>query len=81
LDGIIFSIVGQFLAGILIIIPLGASLDNCKRSRALASEYAFSRVPVPRKILKQLSETRTLCFTHPFSRAECSALMKELPRT
>lgn len=80
LEGVIYSIVSEVVAGILIIIPIGASLDNCRRSYSLAAEYSVSREAVPRKILKQIAATNTLCFPHPFSRSECRTLYVEAQR-
>ena len=77
LEGVIYSIISEVVAGIIIIIPIGASLDNCRRSYSLAAEYSVSREAVPRKILKQIATTNTLCFLHPFSRSECRALYME----
>jgi hypothetical protein len=78
LEGLIYSICSEIIAGILIIIPISTSLDNCKRSYILAIEYSVSREAVPRKILRQMYEANTLCFTHPFTRSYCEKLNVDL---
>lgn len=80
LEGVLYSCISELVAGILIIIPVSASLENCRRSYSLAAEYSVSREVVPRKILKQIAATNTLCFSHPFSRSECRALYVEAQR-
>lgn len=80
LEGLIYAITSELIAGIIIVIPISTSLDNCKKSYILAVEYAVSREAVPRKMLIQMYEANTLCFTHPFARSECRQLYVEATR-
>lgn len=79
LEGIIYAIISEVSAGILLIIPVHTTLEKCRLSYSLAKEYQLSKEPMPRKMLKHITSTHTLCFKHPLAYPDCQFLIIDPP--
>ena len=72
--GIAFGTAKSVLSNVLVIVPIQAVAAECQRAFDIGSHYEFSGEPIPPRVIRFLSQTRTLCFSHPFSDLRCRDL-------
>lgn len=79
IEGLVFGTVKEIASGILVLVPIQAVSGECYRAFALGKEYELSgsdRVPV--RVVRFLSETRTLFYSHPFADPACANVRRAI---
>ena len=78
-EGLVFGTVKEIASGILVLVPIQAVSGECYRAFALGKEYELlgsDRVPV--RVVRFLSETRTLLYSHPFADPACANVRRAI---
>ena len=70
-EGIILSCTVEIIAGIIIIVPINATMVQSQHSIEILNEYYISKQTIPIKAIKAVLKTNTLCFKNPFDDSNC----------